>query len=788
MPTYKQADRPLSIKTDLGEDTLLLLGIGGEEAISQLFRYQLDLIAENDTEILFDKLLGQKVHVRLMLPNDRERFFSGICSRISQGARDDVFTEYRIEMVPQFWLLTRRKQSRIFQHLSVPDILKEVLKGLDVKFEIQGTFHPRDFCVQYRETDFNFASRLMEEEGIYYFFQHTKDGHTMIVANTPESHPDTPDLEQLLFDEVEGGNRDESDRCHFWEKVQELRPGKYTLWDHSFELPHKHLEAEQPIIDSVTVGEVVHKVKLSVNSALEIYDYPGAYAQRFDGIDKGGDERPADIEKIFEDNKRTVNIRMQQESLPGLIVRGASSSRQLVSGHKFKLDRHFNANGEYLLTQVSHNARLGYDYRSGDQFENFEYENTFSCIPLSVPFRPQCVTPKPSVRGTQTAVVVGPSGEEIFPDKYGRVKVQFHWDRESQADADSSCWIRVAQTGAGVRWGSVYLPRIGHEVIVDFIEGDPDQPIIIGAVYNATEMPPYKLPDEKTKTVIYKSNSSLTGEGFNEIRIEDKKGKEQIFVHAERDQDIRVKNDRREWIGHDRSLIVKNDKLEKVERDKHIVIGRHQVEKIESDMSLAVGGKVAIKIGGSKSEKVQGDVMEQFAKNHSEEVAQTLYLKGMQVIIEATTGITLKVGGSSISINSGGIQIVGTPMVTINSGGSPLSFSPKSLVPPASVLAAIVADDASPGALSQIQANQVAGAPTHDSKAEENKEKKHWIGLEMVDEEGKPVPGLGYKVKLPDGSETSGTTDEKGQAKITNIDPGSCQITWDLDKDAWEEA
>ncbi len=788
MPTYKQADRPLSIKTALREDALLLQGISGEEALSQLFNYQLDLLAENETEIAFDQLLGQKLTVRLQLPDDRERFFSGICSRISEGARDEIFTQYRIEMVPQLWLLTRRKQSRIFQHLSVPDILAKVLKGLDVEFELQGSFNPRDFCVQYRETDFNFASRLMEEEGIYYFFKHTADGHTMVVANTPQSHSAVPELKQLIFEEIEGGNRDDSDRCHFWEKVQELRSGKYTLWDHSFELPHKHLEAEQPIVDSVEAGEIVHKQKLDVNANLEIYDYPGAYAQRFDGIDKGGGERPADVEKIFEDNKRTVGIRMQQESLPSLVVRGASTCRQLVTGHKFTLDRHVNANGEYVLTHVSHSARLGYDYRSGEQEEGFEYQNSFSCIPMAVPFRPLSRTPKPTVRGTQTAVVVGPPGEEIFPDKYGRVKVQFHWDRESKADADSSCWIRVAQTGAGVRWGSFYLPRIGHEVIVDFIEGDPDQPIIIGAVYNATELPPYKLPDEKTKTVIYKSNSSVGGEGFNEIRIEDKKGKEQIFVHAERDQDVRVKNDRREWTGQDRSLVVKRDKMEKVERDKHIVVKRDQVEEIERDKNLKVQGKTAINIGGSKSLKVQGDVMEQFCKNHSQEVAQTLYLKGNQVIIEASMGLTLKVGGSFISINPGGIQIVGTPMVTINSGGSPLSFMPQQLVSPASALAAIVADDASPGALSAIQANQVAGAPTHDSKAEENKEKKHWIGLEMVDEEGKPVPGLGYKVKLPDGSETSGTTDEKGQAKITNIDPGSCQITWDLDKDAWEEA
>ncbi|HQU43979.1 MAG TPA: type VI secretion system tip protein TssI/VgrG [Pirellulales bacterium] len=237
--TYSQANRPMSVTTPLGKDKLLLVGLSGSEALSRLFSFHLDLAAENKTEVEFEKLLGQKTSVQLALPNGESRYFSGICSRFSQAGRDAVFTAYRLEMVPQFWLLTHKAQSRTFQQKSVPDILKAVLTGLDVSYELQGTFQPRDYCVQYRETDFNFASRLMEEEGIYYFFKHTANGHTMVLANTPQSHRDMPVKNKVIFDVVDAGHLRKEDRIYEWEKSQVLRSGKYTLWDHCFELPRQ---------------------------------------------------------------------------------------------------------------------------------------------------------------------------------------------------------------------------------------------------------------------------------------------------------------------------------------------------------------------------------------------------------------------------------------------------------------------------------------------------------------------------------------------------------------------
>lgn len=652
MPGYTQANRPLAVATPLGDDVLLLVGFTGQESISQLFTFHLELLAENGTDVAFDKLLGEKVVIGLRLNDDNSRYFNGICNRVSQGGRDQDFTYYRMEVVPQLWFLTRRAQSRIFQHISVPDILKKVLADIDVSFELRGTFHPRDFCVQYRETDFNFVSRLMEEEGIYYFFKHTDSGHQMVLANTPQSHPDMPAMNKLIYEEITGGVRDEM-RVHRWEKVQELRSGKYTLWDHCFELPHKHLEAEEPILPNVQVGEESHKLRVGNNDKLEIYDYPGMYAQRFDGIDKGGGEQSGELQKIFEDNKRVVKIRMQQEAVPSVVIQGASNCRNVVSGHKFSLERHFDANGQYVLTSLSHSARITGDYRSGES--GFEYENSFTCIPLAIPYRPLMTTPRPVVQGSQTAVVVGPPGEEIFVDKYGRVKVQFHWDRESKANADSSCWVRVAQNMAGIRWGSAFWPRIGHEVVVDFIEGDPDQPIIVGSVYNASEMPPYKLPDEKTKTVMFKSNSSKGGGGFNEFRVEDKKGKEQIFIHAERNKDIRIKNDLYQTVGNESHYITVKDQLEQVGGDRHQRVKGDQNEKVDGTISITAGQ----------------DVQEKVGQKYALDAGMEIHLKaGMNLVVESGTTLTLKVGGNFININSAGIFISGT-MVMINSGGAP---------------------------------------------------------------------------------------------------------------------
>jgi type VI secretion system secreted protein VgrG len=655
----------------LGPDDLLLVGFSGQESISRLFSFHLDLLAENKTTIAFDKLLGQSITVELELPGsrgprDKKRYFNGICNRICQGERDHTFTHFRMELVPELWLLSKRAQSRTFQHVSVPDILKKVLGKLKNKvvYKLEGTFEQRDYCVQYRESDFAFASRLMEEEGIYYYFQFQSGSHTLVLANTPTGHVDMPVPATVTYKDTDG-IEGAADTIYDWGKVQELRAGKYTLWDHSFELPHKHLEASKTIQPDVQVGQTTHKLKVGANDPLEIYDFPGGYAQRFDGVDKGGGNQAGDLQKIFKDNQRTVEIRMQEESAASVLLQGAGNCRHFVVGHKFTLntlpdtlEKQFQADGTYVLTTLRHDARLPGDYRSTGG-EGFTYHNSFSCIPAKLPYRPQRTTARPVVQGTQTAVVVGPPGEEIFTDKYGRVKVQFHWDREGKNNADSSCWCRVATPWAGKQWGAIHIPRVGQEVVVAFQEGDPDQPLIVGSVYNAEMMLPYTLPDNKTQSGL-KTRSSMNGSpsNFNELRFEDKKDSEDIVFHAEKDFHRSVENDDDLKVGHDQTIEIKNNRTETVkEGDEQVTIkkgNRTVMVETGDDLHQIKQGNRAVKIdmGDDSLTISMGD--------------QTTKLDLGKSETEAMQSIELKVGQSSIKLDQMGVTIKG---MTLNIEG-----------------------------------------------------------------------------------------------------------------------
>ncbi len=685
-----QDNRLLQLVTPLAKDFLLPDEFRGQEGLSTLFRFELDLVHEETqsgsepTIIDPAELLGRPIGLSLVQPDGNFRYFCGIVSQFSQGNRDVRFTYYKAIVVPQVWLLTQRAQSRIFQHINVPDILRKVFEGLDVTFEIQGTFHPREYCVQYRETDFHFASRLMEEEGIYYYFEHGPNGHQMIVANTPPSHRTCPQKNEVPFvldvTSVEGFISFVSS----WLVRHQLQTGKYTLWDHNFELPHRKLEAEG-----------LSRFQVGNNDQLEVYDFPGNYANRFDGVDKSGGNQASRLQRIFEDNRRTVELRMQERDAEYQIASAWGNCGSLTAGHRFKLFNHpVEANNtEHVLIALQHEAQQSPDYVSSEEKE-LAYRNSFTCMSYGAdnPYRPPRKTPKPYVQGSQTALVVGPSGEEIFVDKYGRVKVQFHWDREGHGDSNSSCWIRVAQNQAGLRWGAAYWPRIGQEVVVDFLEGDPDRPIIVGSVYNANELPPYKLPDEKTKTVMFKSLSSKGGGGFNEFRIEDKKGSEQIFINAERNTDIRIKKDQFETIGNESHLIVKSDQLEQVGGDKHL--------KITGDQNEKVGGTVSL--------TVTQDMQQKVGSKYALQSGMEIHLKsGTNLVIETGVTLTLKVGGNFININSGGIFIVGS-MVMINSGGAAgagAGSNPETPKDPKE------AETAEPGLLSQPAPQGVPPAP-----------------------------------------------------------------------------
>lgn len=625
---YTQDDKLISITTPLGDDALLLTGFSGDEGVSRSFKFELSLISEKH-DISFDSIVGSNVTVAISLADDNKRYFNGIISSFSQGSvggegtEDERFTYYRATMVPWFWTLTKSAGSKIFQNISVPEIVERVFhtRGYsDYRTDLRGSYDKRDFCVQYRETDFNFVSRLLEEEGIFYFFEHEKGKHVMVLADSPEAIKPCPS-QRAVSCQISGNATREDDVITALEVTRQIHSSKYTLNDFNFKVPNTSLNVEVQGSPQPNAGE------------REIYDAPANFDKRTTG-------------------DRLSKIRIEEEEAQSATITGGSDCRSFTSGYRFTLRDHSNAdlnNKDYLLVSVSHNASEGYGTDSVSS-----YENTFDCLPHTVPYRPPRMTPKPVVQGTQTAIVVGPSGEEIYTDEHGRVKVQFHWDREGKKDDKSSCWIRVTQLWVGNGWGSLHLPRIGQEVIVDFLEGDPDRPIIIGQLYNGVNLPPYPLPAERTKSCI-KSSSTPGGEGANEIRFEDKKGEEQLFIHAEKQQDNRVKGDSLEWVGRDRHLIVDRNRYEKVSGDQHFTVLGDRNEKVNGTLSLTVSA----------------DLEQKVATKHALEAGQEIHLKaGSNLVIESRGQITLKVGGNFVNINPAGVTIVGN-MVLINSGGSP---------------------------------------------------------------------------------------------------------------------
>ncbi|MCI0406502.1 MAG: type VI secretion system tip protein VgrG, partial [candidate division Zixibacteria bacterium] len=574
--------------------------------------------------------------------------------------RGEKFAPYKALLVPEFWLLTRLYRSRIFQKMTVRDIVQEVMKSVGIstsrfRFALKRSLPAREYCVQYRETDWDFISRLLEEEGTFYFFEQKDKETVLVMGDSPDAVLAIGKPEKILFREpsATGAAKEAVFEFRF---AQELRSGKYALKDYNFTRPDVLVEGE---------------AKAKRDDKLEIYDYPGYYVvAESGGVSDAEKFKSGDLTALGKD---IAQIRLEEEQASRCKAEGFSLCRRFLPGFFFELGDHSRFSGKYLLVSVTHTGSQPAVPAAGAP--KVTYQNQFACIPNDVVFRPARITPKPVVKGVQNAWVTGPKGEEIYTDSYGRVKVQFPWDREGKKDDKTSCWVRVSSAWAGKGWGAIYIPRIGQEVLVDFLEGDPDRPIIVGRVYNGANLPPYKLPDEKTKSAL-KSSSSKGGDGFNEIRLEDNKGKEQILIQAEKDLDVRIQNDRREWVGRNRHLIVKQDKFEQVGNKRHETVNGDHLEKIKGDRNLTVEGKEAMQVAGCHSFTVEGDVVEEFKANHSEKTSNDFYLKADNIVIEADTNVTIKVGGSHVAIEAGGIKIGTSGQLTIESAG-PLKVESK---------------------------------------------------------------------------------------------------------------
>ena len=672
MPTFSQDQRNIRVSTPLGKDKLLLQRLAGEEGLSTPYLFTLDLASE-DQAVDPAGLLRKPVCVTVVLGDGSERLIHGRIRRFVQLGRSEALTSYQAEMVPWLWFLSLSSDCRIFQQMSVPEIVEKVFTEhgfTDFQLRTSGSYAKRDYCVQYRETHLDFVSRLLEEEGIFYFFEHTAEKHTLVLADATSAVRPCPKQEKAQF-RADSKYRD-ADVITACSIEQVARTGKVALTDYNFETPSASLDASSS-------GEAPE----------EHYDYPGSYGER-----EAGD--------------RYARLLLEEREAGSEILRGRSTCRAFQAGTRFTLQDHYrrDLNKAYTITRVSHTAGGGgYLATGGDEFD---YQNQFEAIPHAVPYRPARRTPRPIVHGTQTAVVVGPRGEEIYVDKYARVKVQFHWDRLGKNDESSSCWIRVASTWAGKNWGAIQIPRIGQEVIVDFLEGDPDQPIITGRVYNADQMPPYDLPANGTQSGVKSRSSKQGGEAnFNELRFEDKKGSEQVYLHAEKDWVTMVENDHTRTVGNDETQTVKRDRKRTVERDETLTIKRHRTKTVEGDEkttvsgartetvqkdetitingkrtesvaqdeSITIGGKRATtvatddksSIGGKREATVAMDEKVSAGMNIEQTAGMSLTLEaGMSIEIKAGVSLKLSAGASSIEISPAGVVIKGLPLVMIN--------------------------------------------------------------------------------------------------------------------------
>jgi type VI secretion system secreted protein VgrG len=573
MINFVQEHRQARIDTPLGEDVLLLQHFSGVEALSKDFQYTMTVLSE-DPAIDGNALVGKRISVTYVDEDGRKRFFNGFVSRFEyqeQVEEPVKATAYTLEMVPWLWFLRHNTDCQIFQEMTAPDIVKQVFQELgfnDFRQDLTESYPEREYCVQYRESDFNFVCRLMEEEGIFFYFEHNKDKHTMVMCDSPGGYYELSETD-VQYTPI-GQTRVK--QLTSWRHVYEFRPGKIAQKDFNFKKPTDGLITDQK-----------SQVSYDLSSKLEVYQYPGLY----DESGKGD---------------RLTKVRMQEIEAEHDHVVGSGFYLNFSPGGKFEIQKHSRPGEEgrsYALVEVhtEFHSNLGFESHEGDDFQN-----TFKCIPAETAYRPPRKTTKPVVEGPQTAIVTT-DGQEIVVDEHARVKVQFHWDRYGQKDVNSSCWIRVSQVHAGQGWGMIDIPRQHEEVIVGFLDGDPDRPIITGRVYNGDNAPPFGLKgagDNKTnKTRRGNTTKTYEGSGYNEMTMDDTEGKEQIRIHAQYNMDTVVENDETHTVHHDRT--------KKVDNNESNTIGVDQSSEVGNNRSMSVGVNHDESIGNNRRQKIRGD-------------------------------------------------------------------------------------------------------------------------------------------------------------------------------------
>jgi len=624
-----QKRRLAELTTPLGKDKLLLTSFAVHEGISELFEVDVECLSP-DAGIDFGAAIGKPCNIRFETVGAKTRHFSGILTEASWFGEQEMESAYRLTLRPWLWLLSQTSDCRIFQNLSVVDIIKKVFddSGIaDYKLQLRESYPPLEYCVQYRETSFNFVSRLMERFGIYYHFVHDADRHRLVLCDARSSHDLIPDLSECRFVGMGARTRDNEEYVTTWQVGRSFQPGKVTLGAFDFGAPQARMLHEQ-----TAPGGYTH-------DALEVYDYPEKY-KNSDRDDLG---------------KKFAQARLFASQAQDHRRQATGNAPSLYPGGLTRIFKHpvDAENSEFLVVSARHSF-TGEQFRAGGHARSSSYTGSYLLQPTTRPFKARAVTPHPVIAGPQTAMVVGPDGEEVHTDKYGRIKVKFHWDRSDTRDEKSSRWVRVAQSWSSKAWGGIIIPRIGMEVVVEFIEGDPDRPLVVGTVYNADNSVPYALPANKTQSG-FKTRSSKRGTeaNYNELTFEDKRGAEFIRLHAEKDFNatiedaetriIKGKNKRDAGETARETTIERGDDVLSVKGDHISTVNRHQELSVVENRTATVGKDEKIDIGSN----------------------QTIHV-GKTIRIEAGTSITLIVGQSKITLTGTSIEIK-TPTLTTKS-------------------------------------------------------------------------------------------------------------------------
>jgi len=656
------------------DSDLLLLEFNSDESFNSLFQHKLTTLCKNN-ELDLKSLLGTTISIKVQGHHlIGPKYFHGHVMAISHRGWQGRFAKYEIELAPWFGFLDKTKDCRIFQNQSVVDIFSAIFdeNGFsDYEINLSSSYTPIEYCVQYRETDMNFINRLLEQEGIYYHFEQFEDKHILVVSDSPSTHELIGGCQNLPFYPPGSVVRDEN-FIESWSNSVSVGSGSYALNAFDFEKPRAGLETNISIAQD-------HD-----HAHMEVYDYQNSYTQRDNGT-------------------RYAQLRMEQLHCATQIFQGVSNCPYLHVGGLFNITKHpvDDNNGEYLLSKVYYYISTG-QYETGDP-QNVQMEVRFSCIPSQTQYRPSLYSKPPIIAGHQTAIVVGPEGEEIWTDEYGRVKLHFHWDRYSERNESSSCWVRVSQLWAGGNWGSVFTPRMGQEVIVDFIEGNPDKPIIVGRVYNADNMPPYALPENQNQSGI-KTRSTKGGsvETFNELRFDDTLGSETLTIHAEKDQNLSVENDESHFVGNDRTDEVINDEIitighdrtekvgndeiievvhdraQTVGNDENLTVNNNRTHTIATDETLSVGNNRVTDVASDDTANIGANYTISIGKNEQRDVgdnrttsigkAETLDV-GKTITVQAGDEIVFKAGSAQITLSkSGDISIKGANITVEGSG------------------------------------------------------------------------------------------------------------------------